>query len=261
MGRLALQGTRIKGAIGGLFENPNDLALHLVTMIPIAIALLFSSRGPVKKMLYLACAVVMVGGVVVTFSRGGFLGLVATSGVLLWRLARKSRVLITAVGAIAIVLFIVLAPGGYGGRLSTTDDGSAVARFDDLKRSLFIAAHHPILGVGMDNYVLFSNSNHATHNAYTQVAAEMGFPAMVIYILFLLAPLKKLRKISSETSTSGSTYRFHFMAIGLEASLIGYMVSSFFASVALLWYAYYLIAYAICLNRIYETQNFAGVSK
>src|SRR5215468_10988571 len=36
-GRLDLGGRRIKGMIGGMFDNPNDLALHLVTIIPIAI--------------------------------------------------------------------------------------------------------------------------------------------------------------------------------------------------------------------------------
>jgi probable O-glycosylation ligase (exosortase A-associated) len=254
-GRLALQGTRIKGMIGGLFENPNDLALHLVTMIPIGIALVLSSRSPLGKLFYLACAIVTTAAIVVTFSRGGFLGLVCTVGVLLWRLARRSRVLIGSIGAVTIVLFIAFAPGGYGGRLSTTSDDSAMARFDDLKRSVFIAAHHPLFGVGMDNYVLYSNSNHATHNAYTQVAAELGFPAMLIYILFLITPLKELRRVASETSSSGSTARFHYQAIGLEASLIGYMVASFFASVAFLWYAYYLIAYAICLSRIYRNEQ------
>ena len=29
LGRLALMGVRIQGVIGGLFDNPNDLALHL----------------------------------------------------------------------------------------------------------------------------------------------------------------------------------------------------------------------------------------
>jgi len=43
--------------------------------------------------------------------------------------------------------------------------------------------------------------------------------------------------------------------VGLEASLIGYMVSSFFASVAFLWYAYYLVAYAICLRRLHDTER------
>ncbi len=255
LGRLVLRGVRIKGMIGGLFENPNDLALHLVTMIPIAIALLLSSKGPLKKVFYLGCAIATTAGVVVTFSRGGFLALVFTGGVLLWRLARRSRVLIGSIGAITVVLFIAFAPGGYSGRLSTTRDDSAMARYDDLKRSIFVAAHHPVFGVGMDNYVLYSNSNHATHNAYTQVAAEIGFPAMLLYLIFLITPLKELRRIASETSFKGPAVRFHYQAIGLEASLIGYMVASFFASVAFLWYAYYLIAYAICLSRIYESEQ------
>ncbi|HEY6119602.1 MAG TPA: hypothetical protein VIV66_06575, partial [Pyrinomonadaceae bacterium] len=51
--------------------------------------------------------------------------------------------------------------------------------------------------------------------------------------------------------TKGPKSRFHYLAIGLEASLIGYMVSSFFASVAFLWYVYYLIGYSVCLRRLY----------
>ena len=31
------------------------------------------------------------------------------------------------------------------------------------------------------------------------------------------------------------------------------MVASFFASVAYLWYIYYLVAYAVCLRRIYDS--------
>jgi len=45
-----------------------------------------------------------------------------------------------------------------------------MARFDELKRSLFLAAHHPLFGVGMNNYIFYSNYNHASHNGYTQVA-------------------------------------------------------------------------------------------
>ncbi len=192
-GRLGLEGIRIEGVIGGLFDNPNDLALHLVTMIPITLALMFSSRNPFSKILYLICAALITAGVVVTFSRGGFLALSFSVGVFMWKLARRSRLLLGIVGAALIALFMVLAPAGYGTRLSTTQDDSAIARLDDLKRSLFLAVRHPVLGVGMDNYILFSNSNKASHNAYTQVASEMGVAATVFYVLFMIAPLKRLR--------------------------------------------------------------------
>ena len=48
---------------------------------------------------------------------------------------------------------------------------------------------------------------------------------------------------------------FYYMAIALQASLIAYMVSSFFLSVAYLWYVFYLVAYAVCLRRIYESET------
>lgn len=253
LGRFQLMGVRIRGAIGGLFDNPNDLALHLVTMLPIALALCFSARYALIKIVYLITSLLIVGGIVVTFSRGGFLALMAASGVLLWKLVRSSRWLIPPLGAALVLLFFVLAPAVYKSRLSTTGDDSSMARFDDLKRSLFVATRHPILGVGMDNYILFSNSNKSSHNAYTQVASEMGAAAGILYILFILAPFKGLRQIERKSYEVKSDRRFYYAAVALQASLVGYMVASFFASVAYLWYIYYLVGYAVCLRRIYDS--------
>jgi len=43
--------------------------------------------------------------------------------------------------------------------------------------------------------------------------------------------------------------------VGLQASLIGYMVSAFFAAVAYQWYAYYLVAFGVCLYRMYDSDG------
>ena len=102
----------------------------------------------------------------------------------------------------------------------------------------------------MDNYILYSNTNKATHNAYTQVAADMGLLAFVLYVWFLLSPFNRLRRIERATLTNKRRPPLYYLAIGLQASLVGYMVVSFFASVAYQWYAYYLTAYAICLQRL-----------
>ncbi len=258
LSRFALPGARIEGVIGGLFDNPNDMALHLVTMVPIAIAFFLSSRRLIGRLVYPVCAGLMIAGTVASFSRGGFLGLVCATGVLVWRLARRNRVLFLAIALVLCAGFVALAPSDYRTRIATTGDGSSVARQNDLKRSIFVLVHHPLLGVGMDNYVLFSNTDHATHNAYTQVGSEMGVPAMVIYIMFLLAALKPLRRIGFETSDVRTKSHFRYLAAGFEASLIGYMVASFFASVAYLWYLYYLVGYAICLARLYQASETSG---
>ena len=44
---------------------------------------------------------------------------------------------------------------------------------------------------------------------------------------------------------------FYYLSIGLQASIVGYMVTSFFAAVAYNWFIYYLIAYAVAFRRIY----------
>jgi len=250
-GRLALMGVRIQGVIGGLFDNPNDLALHLVTMIPIALAMMLSSKNPLSKIILLACTILLLCGVVATFSRGGFLGLVCASGVFMWKVAKRSRFLVIAAATLGLIVFVVAAPGGYGSRISNTRDDSALARFDDLKRSIFVTSRHPLTGVGMNNYILYSNTDKASHNAYTQVASEMGIAAALIYLFFMIYPLKGLLKLERETSGEKKHRSLYYLSIGLQASLVGYMVSSFFASVAYLWYVYYLVAYSIALRRIY----------
>jgi len=252
LGIFNLPGARIEGIIGGLFDNPNDMALHLVMMIPIATAFYFTSRHLIGKIIYPICVAVMIAGIVASFSRGGFLALMAATAFMIWRLATRHRALFLTVAIVFASAFIALAPGDYQTRIATTGDSSSIQRQNDLKRSIIVLIHHPVFGVGINNYVLFSNTDHATHNAYTQVGAELGVPAMAIYLLFLFSSLKPLRKVGSETSHNDPKSRYRYLAAGLEASLIGYMVASFFASVAYLWYLYYVVAYGICLTRLYH---------
>lgn len=265
MGLMTVEGYRVAGRGKGIFGNSNDLALHLVTMVPLAIALLFGARGGLRKILYGACALLMIAAITLTFSRGGFLGLFISLGVLGWKIGRRHRMSILLL-AIAIGLFVMLfAPGNYSVRLasifipSLDPVGSSTARQQVLIRSIWTAIRHPLLGIGMGNFPLVSLRNLVSHNAYTQVAAEMGAAALALYLMFILHPLRRLRQIERETFNTRGGSRFHYLSIGLQASLIGYMVSSFFVSVAYLWYVYYLVAFAVCFRRLYEAETGAPV--
>ena len=252
MGNLELGGQRIEGAIGNLFDNPNDLALHLVTFFPIVIALALGSRNLAAKIIYLGVAVSVLAGTVVTFSRAGFLGLIFVFGTLAWKLGKKNRFLVGAISVALITLFLILAPGAYRQRVTTTGDESAQARTNELKRSVFLAVRNPVFGVGMGNFVFFSDKEHATHNAYTQVASEIGLPATVVYVLFLIAAFKRMQRMPHPKEVEKRKRGIPYLAVGLQASLVGYMVISFFASVAFLWYLYYLLGYAICVSFLFE---------
>jgi len=257
---------RVAGAIKGLFDNSNDLALHLVTVIPIAFVLALEKRGLIRKVVYLGITLLMISAVIITFSRGGFLGLIAMALVLVRKLGRRNRTAALATLVFGVIFFLAVAPATYSGRLATIFDsaaditGSASQRTQVLKRSILVALRYPLFGVGIGNFHHKSFQELGTHNAYTQVAAETGIAAMIAYIIFLVHPLRRLRLIERELFERNENSRFYYLAIGLQASLVGYMVASFFAAVAYQWYIYYLVGYAIALRRIYyleESQKIA----
>ncbi|HXL80162.1 MAG TPA: O-antigen ligase family protein [Pyrinomonadaceae bacterium] len=261
LGLATVEGYRAGGMGGGIFGNSNDMALFLVTVVPIAIALLFGSRSLARKFFFGGCAVLMVSGVVLTYSRGGFIGLLVALTFFAWKAGQRRRLEIVVVGFLIVAAFLALVPG-YALRLasilipSLDPVGSSEARSGELFRSLYVAIRHPLLGIGMGNYAPeMSYRGLVTHNSYTQVAAEMGMAALVCYTMFIVTPLKKLGQIARETFGARVNSPFYYLAVGLQASLIGYMVCSFFASVAYLWYVYYLVAYAVCLRRLYESET------
>jgi O-antigen ligase len=262
LGLMTVEGYRVAGRGLGIFGNSNDMALFLVTMVPIAIALLIRSRALFAKALFAGIALLMIAAIVLTYSRGGFIALVVALAFLAWRFGKQHRAGILLAGFVGVFAFLLLAPGGYGLRLasivmpSLDPVGSSDARRGELIRSLFVALRHPLLGIGMGNYAPeMSYNGLVTHNSYTQVAAEMGLAALYCYTMFIIGPLRKLRQLARDTLTVPQNSRFYYLAVGLQAALIAYLVCSFFASVAYLWYVFYLVGYGVCLCRLYENET------
>ena len=266
-GNFTVEGYRIKGLLGGMFGNPNDLALHFVTMAPLALTMMVISRRWLIKIVFLITTILIVAGNVVTYSRGGFLGLLVTALVLTWKLGRHHRVMLAIVTPIVLAAFIALAPGNYGRRLASIfipgldAMGSSSSRQEILNRSIIVSLRNPITGIGMGNFHIVSLHETVTHNAFTQISAEMGMVALIAYMMFLTGPILRLRRIEQNTVDSPQERRYYYQAIGLQASLVGYMVSAFFAAVAYQWYAYYLVAFGVCLCRMYDSDHARDVSQ
>ncbi len=257
---------RIGGAIKGLFGNSNDLALHLVTMVPLAIGFAFASKKIVSRLLYIGFAVLFVAAIVVTFSRGGFLGLVIAGLVMVRKIGRRNKFLSTGALVVAMLALLTFAPASYSSRLGTIFSsqadvtGSSTQRTEILKRSIWVTLRYPLFGVGVGNFHYKSVHELVTHNAYTEVSSEMGIPALVIYVMLMVYPMRKLRLIEAETELKADKRKFHYWSIGIQASIVAYMVSSFFGAVAYQWYVYYLVGYAVALRRLYYLDQHADRS-
>lgn len=259
-GELNTEGYRVAVKVGGLFGNPNDMSLHLVMMTPIAICLGIASRKTLMRVIYFLMAALFIGANTITFSRGGFLGLVAFSAVLIWKLARKNRLNVSLAAIVFGGLFVLLAPGNYGQRilsifgLSADAVGSSDQRRELLKRSIVVTLRNP-WGIGIGNFPIVGIHNLVTHNAYTQVSSELGILGLAVYTIFMISPFRKLGAIERTLFAKDEYNWFYYLSIGLQASIVAYMVSSFFVAVAYNWFIYYLIAYAVAFRRIYRIEN------
>jgi len=132
--------------------------------------------------------------------------------------------------------------------------GSSDQRRSLLERSLLVTARNP-WGIGIGNFPLVGYHNLQSHNAFTQVSAELGILGLIAYLVFMVSPYRKLGAIERKLFVSTEHDWFYYLSIGLQASIVGYMVSSFFASVAYNWFIYYLIAHAVAFRRIYSLES------
>ncbi|CAN5256198.1 hypothetical protein BH20ACI2_BH20ACI2_03030 [soil metagenome] len=259
-GQFAVEDYRIAVDVGGMFGNPNEMALHFVMMTPIAICLGIASKGLLMRLVYFGMGALFIAANMVTFSRGGFLGLLATFGVLAWKLGRKYRINVTIASVVVGGLIMVTAPGNYGLRMLSIfipgldPVGSSDQRWSLLERSLLVTARNP-WGIGIGNFPIVGYHHLQSHNAFTQVSAELGILGLIAYLVFMISPFRKLGAIERTLFESKDHDWFYYLAIGLQASIVGYMVSSFFASVAYNWFIYYLIAHAVAFRRIYSLEN------
>ena len=262
LGLNVVEGYRAAGRGTGIFGNTNDMALFLVTTLPISVAFFLGSKNALLKAIHGACVAMMLFGIVLSFSRGAFLGVLVVAVFFALKIGKRSKFEIAALLAAGTVAMIVLSPSGYGDRLLSIfmpgldPNGSADTRRGELFRSLYVALRHPLLGIGMGNYQPnMSYNGLVTHNSYTQVAAETGMIALFLYLTFIVTPVRKLATIARQTFATKDNSHFYYLALGLQASLIVFMVSSFFLSVAFSWNVYYLVGYAVCFCRIYEAET------
>jgi putative inorganic carbon (hco3(-)) transporter len=263
--RLVFGRLQLEGALSGSYGNPNDLAFAIGLSLPFCLAFLILARSWLRKGFWALALVVMLYVMFLTGSRAGFLVLITAVGACAWEFGIRSRrgFLILALGLVSLLVF-VLAGGQVQRRLSATfnDDqgdtekgsayGSAQARKDLLKKSIATTIEHPLFGVGPGNFEVISGVWHTMHNSYTQMSAEGGLPALVLYLMIFWRAFANVR--GAKKLSRGRTEP-QILAAVLRASLLAYLVGSFFASEAYQYFPYFLVGYTTVLFGITRTAH------
>lgn len=238
---------RLAGAVAGAFSDPNDLALTVVISLPLALALALLSRNWFWKIFWPAVAVVMGLAVLLTGSRGGYLALAAAAAAGLWEFAIRGQRKYLLAWAVAGGAVLWLVCGGLlAGRIQgvLSPDESVQQRQELFWRSLQVTAKYPLFGVGAGNFEQTSGNWHVTHNSYTQMSAEGGIPALILYAMILGCGFRNLlgaKRLARRHGTLG------VLARALLASLTAFAVGSAFLSMAYEFFPYLLVAYTTAL--------------
>jgi O-antigen ligase len=179
-----VEGNRLRGAVGGMFENPNDLALNLVTFMAPTFFILFEDRKLSRRLFAGALLVVMLAATVFTKSRSGFLGLIAMGCVVLYYTSRTKPGLVFAV-VFATVIALPAMPQSFWDRMDSImnaeedQTGSRAARIRLLDQGMQVFLDNPITGIGAGQFPNYNGPGiverwRVTHNVWLQVAAELG---------------------------------------------------------------------------------------
>jgi O-antigen ligase len=246
---------RMYGA-GTMFVDPNDLALNLCVVLPFCVAMLLSTRNPVGRLFWTGATLIAFAAIVATFSRGGFLAFIAVMlGLALrFRFAAWKTLAFAMVAAVGITtVLLAVGPYSYFDRMQTIlnpvqdQTGSALARSALLISSLQLTAEHPLLGVGPGQFETASGLWQLTHNTYTQLSAEAGIPALLLFLALLWQTFRNLRRSGERQSRIQG-----YIADALYCGMLGYVVGAFFLSTAFWLTPYLLVAYAAAMRRICE---------
>jgi O-antigen ligase len=275
----ALAITAVATYAGGRAEvhssyDTNDLAYVVITVLPISYAAALTSRGLARHGWYALCAV-SATTVILTGSRGGAIGLAAVILAYVFSTTTrpspskrtKSRANVLAALAILLAVGLItwpLLPVQTQERLhSLTDlssdynmqlgEGKRDSRTDIWTRSMSSLVKRPIgFGLGAFEAVdgMTGGQYRAPHNSEVQIAVELGFLGLFLFLRMYRLSWQALQKMVVERRSLGAaadseTLERSIFAANLKVSLIGNFVAGFFLSQAysnLIWILFALIA-------------------
>lgn len=250
---------RMRGIVGGIFENPNDFAFAIAIVFPNALAFMLRTRNLFAKVFWAVVSLAMIYVVFQTLSRGGLLALVLSVGMVLWELGiRGRRYALIVVVAVATLGFLVAAPAQFFNRVYSIFDmtkdetGSGWARKALLIKSWNVALQNPLFGVGPGNFGTVSGDWHGAHNTYTQLGSEAGLPAMVLFLLLIFGVIQGLYRTKKNAPTNSE---IGLLAGAMFASMTSYAVGAFFADTAYHFFPYLLTGFSVALCRAARTSE------
>lgn len=263
---------------GDFSWDNNDAALALGMGLPIMFYTILSPGLTKKQKILASCAaIVLVAGIVITNSRGGFLGLIG-GGLILWWFS-KNRLKVAVLGLIFSIALSGIAlsflPDGYLDEMRSINDAEDSTRVERLRlweTAWEMYKDNPVVGVGPYNQLynmmeyqrktswytgLGRNyQGKVVHSLYFQILSEVGTIGGILYFYILFIMPLKLYRLQSVSKGNGETAIYiRLISRALIASMGVYIVSGAFISVAYYPHVFIWVAMYSILMRLSENAS------
>lgn len=217
--------------VSGFFPDPHIAAFFFGMVFPLALFFTWKSTGRFRIYWIIGSVLIFLADLL-TFSRGGYLGLFFGGGAFVLALAFRygigKQVAVYAI-LVGIVISATLWVSPVGTRFFSSfsqSDGSNVERLRLWKEAGTSVASHPFLGVGLGNYPLAVKPSAGyrepiyAHNLFLDIAVETGLVGLFLFSVLLFFCIVSLWRRWREDASL-----FH---LALFSSLILFSVHAIF---------------------------------
>ena len=263
---------RLAGPIG----ETNRYAQIMLVLLPLAALCALSERSLVLRVLGAAACVPILGGILLTFSRGAALSVLLLLLVMVFLKYIKIRYALA--GLLALVLVMAVAEPSYVHRISTlaglssgsitSADTSIRGRAAENLAAAQIFLENPFLGAGAGQAHLYIahyanetglkmiEGTRRGHNMYLEELADTGIVGFAFFVSIVALTIRRLMLARRRWILRRPDYAH--TATGLLLAIVAYLSSAMFLQLAYVRYYWLLLALAGVGIRVFDEDFESG---
>lgn len=223
----------IRMRIYSTLENPNVLGEYILLVLPVCVGLIWTKRKPLAKLVFIGIAAVQMLALILTFSRGCWVGIMASAAIFVTFVAGK----LWGIALIVLPFVPMFLPQSIINRFTSIgdmSDSSTSYRVYIWMGTLAMVADFWISGIGMGAeafaqvYPFYSYSSIVaphSHNLFLQVLVESGAVGIGLFLLILIFFFKHLM---SGSRLAGKSSPLFVMMVAIGSAVFGFAVQGMF---------------------------------
>lgn len=221
----------------------NGVAVGVLMLTTFFLALARTAPTSQERKLHLFLMFGCLYRAVSTYSRGGFLSVIALGSVYILRSNQRMKATIGALVVAGVVLSVL--PQEFWDRMSTMNvastselDTSSASRLHFWQVAVNMANEHPLIGVGYNAYNStydtydflqgFYGRRRSVHSMWFGILAELGYSGFIIYVLMLGLAITGMGKVAKQAKRGLLPMEFYHFSVALQTAFAACMVGGSF---------------------------------